>query len=134
MLREEIMWLMREIYRTEWIAAVAVGAVYTWLVLHQATVPTLLWSIPPFVILLAALRCLTLAIAIRMIAAYLRRIEEITFVGSDTLPGWERYLLFRPQRSLRVFANVFTGVMWVVVMGASIATSWFLSRWVPPGP
>ncbi len=125
------MWLMREIYRTEWIAAVAVGAIYTWLVLHRDNVPTLLWFLPPFVILLAALRCFTLATGIRTIAGYLRRIEEATFIGSDKLPGWERYLSLRPQRAFTVAANVFTGIMWIVVMGASVALSWILSQWGP---
>lgn len=128
------MWLMREIYRTEWIAAVAVAALYAWMVVNRTAVPFLLWFLPPFVISLAAFRCLTCAVAIRMIASYLRRIEESTFVGNDNLPGWERYVSLRPQAPLRNFANVFAGVMWIVVMAVAAAISWVLSQWAPGTP
>ena len=129
MLREEIMQHIRETYRTEFATAIAVGAVYTWLLSNKQTVVApVIWFIPPLVILLAALRCLFLTIQLRVIAEYLRRIEEATF-GEDTrLPGWERYLSGGIQRSFVASSTYTAGAVWVLVFMASIVASWYFAR------
>jgi hypothetical protein len=130
MLREEIMMYIRETYRTEFSAALAVGVVYTWLLLHKgdATAPRVAWFVPPFVLLLSAIRCLTLIVQIRIIASYLRRIEERIFHGDEQLPGWERYMLGGHHRWFINSANLFAVAVWILAILGSAAGSWLLSR------
>src|SRR5689334_815416 len=98
MLRDEIMQHVREIYRTELVAAVAAGSVYTWLLLHRqdagATSPVV-WFIPPCLLVACALRCVDLIVRIKGIAKYLRTVEEVAFADDAKLPGWERYKVKR---------------------------------------
>ena len=129
MLREELMQHFREVYRTEISGAIAVGAVYTWLLLHkQGITPRAIWFIPPLVIFVCAIRCLALAISIKVIAGYLRRIEEAAFGQDDILPGWERYISERGRRRLLLSFYVFAAVAWGLMFAGSIIASWLLSR------
>ena len=129
MLREEIMQHIRETYRTEFSAAIAVGTTYTWLLLHrQDSVPRIVWLVPPFVILVAACRWIMLTIQIRVVAGYLRRIEEVAFGEDEKLPGWERYISAGRQHSFIVTGGIIGGIVWVFVFLASSFASWILSR------
>jgi len=130
MLREEIMMNIRETYRTEFSAALAVGVVYTWLLLHKGDVsaPRIAWFVPPFVLLVSGIRCLTLTIQIRIISSYLRRIEENAFGGDKDLPGWERYMLCGQQRWFVNTANIFAVGVWLLAILGSTVGSWLLSR------
>ena len=130
MLRKEIMINIRETYRTELSAALAVGVVYTWLLLHRGEVgaPRVTWFVPPFILLISAIRCLTLTVQIRIIASYLRRIEESVFGGDEQLPGWERYMWGGHQRLFINTANIFAVGVWILAILGSMTASWFLSH------
>jgi hypothetical protein len=130
MLREEIMMCIRETYRTELSAALAVGVAYTWLLLHKsdAAAPRIAWFVPSFVLFVSAIRCLTLTVQIRIIASYLRRIEENTFGSDQHLPGWERYMLSGQKRWFINIANIFAVGVWILAILGSAAASWLLTR------
>lgn len=126
MLREEIMQDIREIYRTETLAAIAVVSVYTWLLTHRQEVAVhIAWFIPPCVIVVCMLRCLDLTLRINAIGQYLKQMEEVVFKDKAPVFGWEHYKGARRwiDRSSSIIA---TGV-WVLVLIVSIITSCKLS-------
>ena len=129
MLRDEIMQHVREIYRTELVAAIAAGSVYAWLLLHRqdagATSPAA-WFIAPGLLVACALRCVDLIVRIKGIAKYLRTIEEVAFRDDSKLPGWERYKVKRSWHDIT--SVVLAALLWLVVIGGSISGSWLLSR------
>ena len=133
MLREEIMQNIREQYRTEMAAAIGVGLLYGWLILHKSNVPSrVIWFIDPLIVLVCASRCLFLLVHNRFIAGYLMRIEETAFGDDTNLPGWERYLSqLNSQRGYRSYlasANTATLAVWTFGFCASIVISFLLSR------
>jgi hypothetical protein len=129
MLREEVLVCIRETFRTEFSAALAVGVIYTWLLLHKASIPLrITWFIPPFILLVSGIRCLTLTVQLRLIAGYLRRIEKVAFRDDGELPGWESYMSARRYRWFRGGATLVAASVWlIVIIGATVA-SYVLSR------
>src|SRR5258708_25859941 len=77
MMREEVLLYIRETYRTEWITAVAVGAIYTWLELHKMdnSIPWFIWFVPCGIIALSGARCFFFMEELRRIGKYLKKIE-----------------------------------------------------------
>lgn len=127
MLREEILQDVREIYRTEVLAAVAGVSVYTWLMSHNKTyVPYLAWFIPPFVLLVSIARCADRTFRITTIGRYLKSTEKVVFKHDASLLGWEHYKASRPWigRSSVIIATV----VWTIVFMASVMVSCRLSH------
>jgi hypothetical protein len=131
LLREEIMQYIRQIHITEMWAAAAVGASYTWLIIHkkdQTAFPPVLWFIPPGIMLLAAARCWALVCEMWRIGRYLRHIEEFSFGDSPKHPGWER---FKKSGKRHFFDTLNTSAgtfIWLVAFVLSLVLSWELSR------
>jgi len=128
MLREEIMQNIRELYRTEMAAAIGVGVLYAWLLLHRQNIPSrAIWYIGPLIVLICGSRCIFLGVHTRFIAGYLRRIEEVAFGGDTNLPGWERYVTQRGYKSYLRTSTRATFVVWAFGFCASIVASYLLS-------
>src|SRR5438552_586158 len=128
-LREEILQHLREIYRTELSCAIAVGAVYTWIMLHKQDIGVrIVWFIPPCILVACAVRCLALTLQIKAASGYLRRVEEAAFGDGTKIPGWERYVHQGRQKLLVRIFDIVAGVVWVVAIIASVVSSWVLSR------
>jgi hypothetical protein len=129
MLREEVLVCIRETYRTEFSAALAVGIIYTWLLLHKHDITLrVTWFVPPFILLVSGIRCLTLTLQLRIIASYLRRIEKATFSDNADLPGWECYMSARHNRWFRNGATFVAGSVWLFVIVGAVIASYVLSR------
>jgi hypothetical protein len=129
MLREELMENVREIRRTELLAAVATGVMYAWLFSNVDKIePHYVWYGPTLIILIAALRTLQLMLDIRRTAGYLLRIEEHTF-GSKVqkLPGWENYIKPKGRIFFRPLDNA-AAIIWA----GSIAVTLLIPKHVPP--
>lgn len=127
MLREEIMLYASEIYRTEVYGSIAVGSIYTWLLLHKNDITTRpVWFIAPCLIFVCAIRCLIFIVRIKSIAGYLMRIEEIVFKQEDKLLGWERYK--HCIRWIDITDNIIAILAWTLAFTGSIVFSWILSR------
>ena len=129
MLREEIMHHMREASRTEFWGITAAGAAYAWLIVNkdEHTLSPAVGFIGPIIILFCAFRVLSITTRMRSIAAYLRRIEEISFGQNTELPGWERHLE-NEVGHFTIFSPAVSGIVfWVLMFACSIAASWLLS-------
>ncbi len=128
MLREEIVQHMREINQTELSGAIAVGAVYTWLLVHKQNITSpAVWFIGPCVVLLCSIRCWVLTAQMWRIAKYLRRIEEVAF-QNPTIPGWERYIVEQSKRRLYHVPTIVSVCVWILGIVFTIAASWVLSK------
>ena len=124
MLRDEILQHIREINQTQNAAAIAVAIFYTWLLLHKTEVETpWLWFIGPCVVAFCAFKSLDLTVRIRIVAGYLRKIEEEAFGSGARLPGWERHIAQRSLRWYDIGMVVLTAVVWIAAAVLSIAVS-----------
>lgn len=133
MLREEMMFHMRQISHTEMSGSIAVASLYAWLLLPtHVHVSRIIWFVAPGVVLFCGLRCLVHTVQINFIGAYLGRIED-SIIGKDAkLPGWESYLKASAHRlnhrmTLLVPA-IGAGVAWTLALASSILLSWYLSK------
>lgn len=129
MLREEILQHLREVYRSEWLSALAVGAVYTWLIAHRDDpMPHILWYVPSLVVFVGGARCASLCIQIGIVASYLKLIEEEAFGRNVKLPGWERYVSKGKPRMHVIFSNGLAVFVWLIVLGATFYLPTKLSK------
>jgi len=127
MLREEILLYIKQMFLTESWAAIAVGAVYTWLLVHKDTspqVPSLVWAIPPFVLILGAVRCVHLVMEMHRIGRYLRNIEQAAFGDDLKTPGWERFKQSENRHWFDKIQEIIAGLMWVAGIIAAVLFSW----------
>ncbi|PTY07522.1 hypothetical protein DB347_09515 [Opitutaceae bacterium EW11] len=129
MLREELMHHMREISRLELYGAIAVGATYTWLLLHKSDITArAVWFIPPCIVILCSLRCLAHTLHIKSIARYLKLLEELAFKDEQVVPGWERYASIRAHKWITASEVLTSVVMWIITFGVTIIASYFFSK------
>jgi hypothetical protein len=132
MLREEIMFNMNQLYSTETYTAVAVAAVYAWLLVNKHRISVrAVWFIPSFLIFVSSIHCLFLSLRLSMMGGYLRRIEEVAFKQDTTLPGWERYL--NTQRWVNTSDFGLASIAWVLAFGGSMLISRWASKAIAPG-
>jgi hypothetical protein len=122
-LREEIMFSMGQLYSAEMYGAIAVLAVYAWLLINSSRISIrAVWFIPPFLIIVCAIHCLVLSLRISMMGSYLKEIEDV--MGTDSrIVGWEHYKLSHGW--LDASDHVLAIAACVIAFVASIA----ISRW-----
>ena len=122
-LREEIMFTIGQLYSTEMYGAIAVAAVYAWLLVNSSRISLrAVWFIPPFLIILCAIHCLMLTLRLSMIGGYLKTIEDVLATDSKIV-GWEHYKLSYGWVDTSDW--VLATVGWASGLVASVAISWW---------
>jgi hypothetical protein len=126
LLREEVMQIIREIYRTEFWTGIAIGGLYSWLIEHKAEVKSPeVWFLGPVIVLIYGVRCLGLLGHMNRIGSYLKEIEKHSFGDDKSLPGWHWF--FDKIGGNR--RNIITAIsIWSLMLFLTIFGSWILSR------
>ena len=133
MLREEILWSMKEISRLEVFGLGATASLYAWLLTHRGAVRADVMTVVPSLILgICALRVYDLTRRIGDIGTYLGLLEKDAFLRADEPMGWERYKVKGPTELTR-YDRVKSGVsaaIWCALIVACPIMYWF-ARPVP---
>lgn len=117
------MFTIGQLYSTEMYGAIAVAAVYAWLLVNSTRISLrAVWFIPPFLIILCAIHCLMLTLRLSMIGGYLKTIEDVLATDSKIV-GWEHYKLSHGW--VDTSDCILATVGWVSGLIASVAISWW---------
>jgi len=114
LLKSEVATYVAETRDLERYAVGAAAAVYAWLATQQGNLPAPVWSIPPLIALVGAVRSQALGRHIDIIASYLQKLEDQLGGG----PGWESYFKDRRGELARSAFN-----FWLVFLAVSLLLS-----------
>ena len=125
---EEYRSLRRELERCrEWLVrlevtgVLAAAAVYSWLASSDLTdtIAALSWYVPLMVSALGGVRALALALQVRRIRRYLRRLEGAAVTADADLPGWER-----ESRRGQLFQAVLGWLFWLAFIAITASAGY----------
>ena len=130
LLRDEMLFHIKQIDALEFAAAVSIGATYAFLITHKADVPWGMWFIPQVLIGLFGLRCIAHVLEMKRIGEFLLNIEEAAKKQSDSFLGWECFKKGGPRwiRRYDWVAMAISALVWVSMFGGSLFLSLYFRK------